>query len=154
MRYKKGFKNLPVKMNPFDAVNSRPNYWLSCLLIDPEAMCKQVCSERKTLYLSEKGKTCPTEILEALAAMNAEGRPIWKPMHMQPLYKMNDFITHSGSGRENAASCINSDETAQNGYHDDVAGDVFERGLCLPSDNKMTTQEQDRIIEIIKSCFE
>ena len=86
-------------MNPFDAVNSQPNYWLSCLLIDSEAMCKQVCSEKETFYLSEKGKTCPTEILEALAAMNAEGRPIWKPMHMQPLYRMNAFVTRAGSDR-------------------------------------------------------
>lgn len=84
-------------MNPFDAVNSQPNYWLSCLLIDSEAMCKQVCSEKETFYLSEKGKTCPTEILEALAAMNAEGRPIWKPMHMQPLYRMNAFVTRQAA---------------------------------------------------------
>ena len=154
MRYKKGFKNLPVKMNPFDAVNSQPNYWLSCLLIDSEAMCKQVCSEKETFYLSEKGKTCPTEILEALAAMNAEGRPIWKPMHMQPLYRMNAFVTRAGSDRAKATYCINGAEAVPNGNTADVAMDIFERGVCLPSDIKMTTQEQDRIIEIIKSCFE
>ena len=154
MRYKKGFKNLPVKMNPFDAVNSQPNYWLSCLLIDSEAMCKQVCSEKETFYLSEKGKTCPTEILEALAAMNAEGRPIWKPMHMQPLYRMNAFVTRAGSDRAKATYCINGAEAVPNGNSADVAMDIFERGVCLPSDIKMTTQEQDRIIEIIKSCFE
>ena len=154
MRYKKGFKNLPVKMNPFDVVNSQPNYWLSCLLIDSEAMCKQVCSEKETFYLSEKGKTCPTEILEALAAMNAEGRPIWKPMHMQPLYRMNAFVTRAGSDRAKATYCINGAEAVPNGNPADVAMDIFERGVCLPSDIKMTTQEQDRIIEIIKSCFE
>ena len=154
MRYKKGFKNLPVKMNPFDAVNSQPNYWLSCLLIDSEAMCKQVCSEKETFYLSEKGKTCPTEILEALAAMNAEGRPIWKPMHMQPRYRMNAFVTRAGSDRAKATYCINGAEAVPNGNSADVAMDIFERGVCLPSDIKMTTQEQDRIIEIIKSCFE
>ena len=127
MRYKKGFKNLPVKMNPFDAVNSQPNYWLSCLLIDSEAMCKQVCSE---------------------------GRSIWKPMHMQPLYRMNAFVTRAGSDRAKATYCINGAEAVPNGNSADVAMDIFERGVCLPSDIKMTTQEQDRIIEIIKSCFE
>lgn len=138
-RYKEGFKNLPVTMNPFDEINSEPNYWLSCLLIDQEAMCKQVSNEYETLYISEKGKTCPTEILETLAAMNAEGRFIWKPMHMQPMYRRNVFINSEGSGIEN---------------NFDVAMDIFKRGVCLPSDNKMTALEQDRIIEIIRSCFE
>ena len=88
-RYKKGFKGLPVKMNPFDEINSVPNFWLSCMIIDKEAMCKQVRGENEALYTSEKGKSCPTEILETLAKYNAEGRPIWKPMHMQPIYRMN-----------------------------------------------------------------
>ena len=108
-------------------------------------MCKQVCSEKETFYLSEKGKTCPTEILEALAAMNAEGRPIWKPMHMQPLYRMNAFVTRAGSDRAKATYCINGAEAVPNGNSADVAMDIFERGVCLPSDIKMTTQEQDRI---------
>ena len=144
MRYKKGFKNLPVKMNPFDAVNSQPNYWLSCLLIDSEAMCKQVCSEKETFYLSEKGKTCPTEILEALAAMNAEGRPIWKPMHMQPLYRMNAFVTRAGSDRAKATYCINGAEAVPNGNPADVAMDIFERGVCLPSDCLLYTSPSPR----------
>ena len=98
-RYKEGFKNLPVKMNPYDAENSEPNYWLSCLEILPEAMCKQVRGECEALYISEPGKSCPTEILEKLAEYNAEGRPIWKPMHMQPIYRMNGFVTREGDGR-------------------------------------------------------
>lgn len=84
-RYKEGFKDLPVIMNPYDENVSEPNFWLSCLLIDEDAMCKQVRGEQEVLYIPEKGKTCPTEILEVLAKYNAEGRPIWKPMHMQTM---------------------------------------------------------------------
>ena len=147
-RYKEGFKGLPVTMNPFDANTSVPNYWLSCMLIDREAMCEQVRGENKPLYVREAGKTCPTEILETLAKYNAEGRPIWKPMHMQPIYRMNPFITANGSGRGQSNAYIDR------GAACDVGADIFERGLCLPSDNKMTPEEQDVIIEIIRSCFE
>lgn len=86
-RYQEGLKDLPVRMNPVqsDDADREPNYWLSCLLIDKEAMCQQVRGDQEALYVSEAGKSCPTEILEALAAFNAEGRPIWKPMHMQPM---------------------------------------------------------------------
>ncbi len=131
-RYQEGFRDLPVKMNPYDAANSQPNYWLSCLLIDEKAMCKQVRTDCEVSYVSEAGKSCPTEILEALTKHNAEGRSIWKPMHMQPIYKDNDFIQADKK---------------------DVGADIFHRGLCLPSDNKMTAEEQDVIIEIVKSCF-
>ena len=145
-RYKEGLKNLPVKMNPFDEENSIPNYWLSCMLIDKDAMCRQVRSETEALYISEPGKTCPTEILEALTAINAEGRPIWKPMHMQPIYRMNPFITRDGYGRARTNAYIEG-KTA------DVGMDIFDRGLCLPSDNKMTEEQQMVIIEVIKNCF-
>lgn len=147
MRYKEGFKGLPVTMNPYDEANSEPNFWLSCLLIDEEAMCKQVRGEQDALYVSEAGKSCPTEILETLAKYNAEGRPIWKPMHMQPIYRMNPFITAQGSGRAKTNAYIA-------GGCEDVGMDIFKRGLCLPSDNKMTPEEQDIIIAIIRSCFE
>lgn len=83
-RYKEGLKDLPVTMNPIPA-DCKANYWLSCLLIDEKTMCRQVRGERETLYVSESGKSCPMEILEALEAFNVEGRPIWKPMHMQPM---------------------------------------------------------------------
>ena len=95
-RYKEGFQNLPVTMNPFDASDSEPNFWLSCMLIDADAMCKQVRGECEVLYQPENGKSCPTEILDVIAKYNAEGRPIWKPMHMQPIYRMNGFITREG----------------------------------------------------------
>lgn len=146
-RYKEGLKDLPVEMNPFDTKRCEPNYWLSALIIKPEAMCKQVRGEQDVCYNPEHGKSCPTEILEAIANINAEGRPIWKPMHMQPIYRMHEFITVDGSGR-----CRTNAYIA--GGVEDVGADIFQRGLCLPSDNKMTAEEQDRIIEVIKRCFE
>ena len=147
MRYKEAFKDLPVKMNPYDEKNSEPNFWLSCIIIDEDAMCKQVRSERDYCYVSESGKTCPHEILDELAKINAEGRPIWKPMHMQPIYRMNGFVTKDGNGRARTNAYIA-------GEANDVGMDIFNRGLCLPSDNKMTPEQQDRIIEVIKKCFE
>lgn len=145
-RYKEGFKGLPVKMNPIPK-ECEPNYWLSCMIIDKDAMCKQVRGEQDALYISEKGKSCPTEILEKIASINAEGRPIWKPMHMQPIFRMNPFITRSGNGRANTNAYIA-------GENEDIGMDIFSRGLCLPSDNKMTPEQQDRIIEVIRGCFE
>lgn len=145
-RYKEGLKDLPLSMNPYDEAKSEPNFWLSCLIIDRDAMCKQVRSDSEACFVSEPGKSCPTEILETLAKYNAEGRPIWKPMHMQPIYRMNPFITREGNGRARTNAYI-----AGGGI--DVGADIFDRGLCLPSDIKMTNDEQDKIIEIIKSCF-
>ena len=145
-KYKEGFKDLPVTMNPFIEDIMEPNYWLSCLLINEEAMCKQVRSENETLYIDEPGKSCPSEILETLTKYNAEGRPIWKPMHMQPIYATNPFVTRYGNGRAQSNAYIK-------GKVVDVGMDIFNRGLCLPSDNKMTIEEQEAIIEIIKGCF-
>ena len=145
-RYQAGFKNLPVQMNPIVA-GTVPNYWLSALIIDREAMCPQVRDDAKALYIPEPGKSCPTEILEALSSINAEGRPIWKPMHMQPMYRMHECVGRSGSIR-----CATNAYIA--GEAVDVGADIFARGLCLPSDNKMTAAEQDRIIEVVKACFD
>lgn len=132
-RYKQGLVDLPLKMNPFDSVNSNPNNWLSCLLVNKDSMSKQVRNDLEVRYERVSGKSCPSEILEMLMKHNAEGRPIWKPMHMQPIYKSCPFVSVSSSP---------------------VDEDIFERGLCLPSDNKISKEEQDRIIEIIKACFE
>lgn len=147
MRYKEGFEDLPVSMNPYDVENSEPNFWLSCLLIEEDAMCKQVRGEQDVLYIKEVGKSCPTEILETLARYNAEGRPIWKPMHMQPIYRINGFTTRDGNGRARTNAYVDSKAI-------DVGRDIFKRGLCLPSDIKMTLEEQDKVIEIVKRCFE
>ena len=133
-RYKKGFEGLPVKMNPYNEDIIEPNFWLSCMIIDKEAMCEQTRGALEASYVKTQGKSCPTEILEKLDKYNAEGRPIWKPMHMQPIYKDNAFVSADGKS--------------------DVSADIFERGLCLPSDNKMTADEQNIIIELVRSCFE
>ncbi|MBQ9117790.1 MAG: DegT/DnrJ/EryC1/StrS family aminotransferase [Clostridia bacterium] len=112
-RYKEAFKDLPVSMNPYSS-DSKPNFWLSCLLID---------------------KDCPVkfmDVLNKLAENGVEGRPIWKPMSLQPVFKGHDFIQ--------------VEEEA-------VGADIFSRGLCLPSDIKMTEGEQDFVISLVKSCF-
>ena len=146
-RYEEGFADLPLTMNPI-IDHCVPNYWLSCAIIDRQAMCRQVRGEKDSLYISEPGRSCPSEILEMLARFNAEGRPIWKPMHMQPLYRMHAFVTRTGSGRAYSNAYIK-----QNGIVDHGA-DIFERGLCLPSDNKMTAEQQKIVIEIVRRCFE
>ena len=152
-RYREGFKDLPVRMNPFDAESSEPNYWLSCLVIDPEAMCRQVRGEQESLCIPKSGKSCPMEILETLARHNAEGRPIWKPMHMQPIFRMNGFVTREGNGRARTNAYITGGAVGKDGKPLDVGMDLFQRGLCLPSDNKMTAEEQKQVIVIVRSCF-
>lgn len=144
-RYADGFKDLPVKMNPITQ-DTKPNYWLSAMIIDPEYTCEQVRDDSRALFVKQKGKTCPTEILQAIADINAEGRPIWKPMHMQPLYRMHEFITREGSGRAKTNAYIA-------GGVADVGADIFNRGLCLPSDNKMAAEQQAVIIEVVRACF-
>ncbi len=144
-RYKEGFKDLPITMNPYDPETMTPNYWLSCILIDKSAMCKQTRTDKTSSYASESGKSCPDEILETLAKYNVQGRPIWKPMHLQPIYKDNIFITRSGQ--------VQDKNDINDGYVD-IGADIFQRGLCLPSDIKMTVEEQNTIIQIIRSCFE
>lgn len=114
MRYKEGLRELPVSMNPYLA-ESKPNFWLSCMLIDKNAGVSFM------------------DIINKLNEYNVEARPIWKPMHMQPVFKGLDFIT------------------AENGKG--AGEDIFSRGLCLPSDIKMTEEQQSYVIEIIKSCF-
>ncbi|MBQ2689288.1 MAG: aminotransferase class I/II-fold pyridoxal phosphate-dependent enzyme [Solobacterium sp.] len=132
-RYKEGLKDLPVQVSPYIEGEMVPNFWLSCMIIDEDAMCEQTRDDHTPHYVHEYGKSCPTEILETLAKYNAEGRPIWKPMHMQPIYKDNPHV----QVRENS-----------------VGEDVFRRGLCLPTDINMTPEEQEIIIQIIHMCFD
>ena len=115
-RYKEGFSDLPVEMNPYLSC-SEPNFWLSCFTINKDAM----------------DKATPEKIRLALEAENIESRHIWKPMHLQPVFADNDYI------------CVNDE---------DVGSDIFERGLCLPSDIKMTPEQQDKVIAIVKGCFD
>jgi dTDP-4-amino-4,6-dideoxygalactose transaminase len=134
LRYRDGLQGLPVTMNPYDAENSVPNFWLSCLLIDDDAMCAMTRTDTAYSYTPEAGKSCPHEILDAIQSINAEGRPIWKPMHLQPIYRGHAFVAAADGA--------------------DVGADIFRRGLCLPSDNKMTAEQQARIIETIRRCFD
>lgn len=131
-RYRDGLKGLPITMNPI-MEGCKPNYWLSAFLIDKDAMCCQIRGNLDVCYASETGKSCPTEILNAIASINAEGRPIWKPLHLQPMYSESGFVTADGQT--------------------DVGADIFARGVCLPSDIKMTEEQQNRIIEVIRTCF-
>ena len=145
-RYKEGLIDLPVTMNPFDEQNAVPNFWLSCMLINEDAMAPHVRGEQDELWKSEPGKSSPGEILAAIASFNAEGRPIWKPMHMQPIYRSHPFITAEGNGRAKSNAYIA-------GTGSDNGADIFRRGLCLPSDNKMTMEQVDGVVKIIKRCF-
>lgn len=132
-RYKAGLQGLPIVMNPYDGENSEPNFWLSCLLIDRNV----------TDGTSDKwNRVTPEDIRTYLEQYNVEARPIWKPMHMQPLYRRNAFVT-----AEHAAD-------ADRIYKQGVSGDIFARGLCLPSDIKMAPETQDTVIEMIRQCFE
>ena len=146
-RYREGLRDLPLSMNPYDKNNTEPNFWLSCILIQEEAMSPIVRGEREYLYQSQKGKSNPQEIMEMLTRVNAESRPIWKPMHMQPIYRMNSFVTREGNGRGRTNAYIDEGEIM------DIGADIFQRGLCLPSDNKMTEEEQEKIMEVIKRAF-
>ena len=144
-RYREGLKDLPVRMNPI-MKGCSPNYWLSAMTVNEEAMCEQVRGEQNFCYIKTPGESCPMEILEAISAINAEGRPIWKPMHMQPMYRMHEFITTQGSGRAKTNAYISAGTV-------DVGADIFHRGVCLPSDNKMSKAQQDKIIQVISECF-
>ncbi len=147
-RYKQGLKDLPITMNPHITDTMQPNYWLSCLLIDKNAMCQQVRGDQDSLYIYEPGKSCPSEMLERLNEYNIEGRPIWKPMHMQPIFRMHEFVTIHGSSRASSNAYKTGEESIN------VGADIFNRGLCLPSDINMTQEQQEVVIEIIKSCFD
>lgn len=80
--------------------------------------------------------------------LNAECRAIWKPMHAQAIYRIHDFVTAEGNGRDQSNAYMD------HGRDLDAGIDIFRRGLCLHSDNKMTSEQQDVIIDVIKSCFE
>ena len=112
-RYAAGLSGLPVTMNPYRA-GTEPNFWLSCLLIE------RGCA------------VTPTAVADALAKQNIETRPLWKPMHLQPVFRQNEYSCTGGAS---------------------VTEDLFSRGLCLPSDIKMTEEEQDEVIAAIRACF-
>ena len=79
-------------------------------------------------------KIKPIDIIKALEKENIESRHIWKPIHLQPYYKEFNFFSHNDVGIS-------------------VCEDIFERGICLPSDTKMTIEDQQRVIDVIKGLF-
>ncbi|MCI8729798.1 MAG: aminotransferase DegT [Lachnospiraceae bacterium] len=147
-RYEKALENLGIQMNPYDSRNCEPNFWLSCILLDENYMCDMLCSDTEYQYKTVHGRTCSMEIYDALAEFHIESRPIWKPMHLQPIYRNHGFVTVEGERR------CNQNFYRKNIAHADTGADIFHRGLCLPSDIKMTEEEQDVVIEIIRRCLE
>lgn len=115
-RYNLGFRGLPLSMNPYEML-SVPNFWLSCILIDKNKVSNTFDVEKLRIRLEE---------------LNIETRRIWKPMHLQPVFKDYDYIKIGNKS---------------------VSEDIFNRGLCLPSDLKMTEKEQDQVIENIIDIF-
>ena len=112
--YKEGFKDISdIEMEPIP-VDTKPNHWLSVITLDKNSKVK------------------PIDIMEALDKENIESRPVWKPMHMQPIFKDYDFIKVE---------------------EEPVSTDLFERGVCLPSDTNMTKEEQEVVIDIIKNLW-
>lgn len=135
-------------MNPVGE-GTEPNYWISCITCESNIQFKETRSERDYTYTGQHGTASPMEIYDALEAFNVESSPVYKPMSMQPIFRNYDQITLDGSKREYP-------EFDNDGFwvRCDVAKYNFDSGLCLPSDIKMTEEEQDQIIEIVRSCFD
>ena len=112
-KYKAGFYDLPLTLNPY-LEKSNPNFWLSCVTIN------------------EGTDITPQRIIKAIDDVNAEARPIWKPMHMQPIFEKYDLVSFE---------------------HESVAKEIFTRGLCLPSDIKMTDDDLNRIITAVRAAL-
>lgn len=115
-KYQEAFADIPeITMNPLNPEGDA-NCWLSCMTIE------------------EGCEVTPDMVMDALEGINAESRPIWKPMHLQPFFAKEDFISHYEDGRS-------------------VGEDVFKRGLCLPSDIKNTDEDMELIVRTVKGCF-
>lgn len=115
-KYREAFSDMPeIALNPLNK-DGDANCWLTCMCID-----------------SACGVT-PNQIMDALDRENIECRPIWKPMHLQPVFGDCDFITADDS-------------------KEGISGEIFKNGLCLPSDIKNTDEDMERIIGIVRRCF-
>ena len=114
--YKKAFKDInDIEMMPICTYGS-PNYWLSAMTIKDNSEIK------------------PLDIILALEKENIESRPIWKPMHLEPVYKGSKFYSELNNGLS-------------------IAEDIFNRGICLPSDTNMTNDDKEKIINIVRRLF-
>ena len=120
-----------ITMNPLNP-DGDANNWLSCIT------------------LKEGSRITPNDIMDALDAENIETRPIWKPMHLQPIYADAEFFMADGQQLNTAKVKGDNGED----WDRSVSGDIFRRGLCLPSDIKNTEEDMERIIKIVRSCFE
>jgi len=115
--YKRGLSMVEdIELMPV-AEYGEPNYWLTALTLKQGSRIK------------------PLDIILELDKHNIESRPIWKPMHLQPVFKECVFFSHNDSGKS-------------------VSEDLFDRGVCLPSDTKMTDDDVNRVMEIITSMFQ
>ncbi len=131
-QYKEAFADIPqIEMNPLNP-DGEANNWLSCMTI------------------AEGCDVTPNQIMDALAAENIESRPIWKPMHLQPVYADCAFFTKDGLYTAHKDCSVGVGENKQ---PVGVGEDIFNRGLCLPSDIKNTPEDMARIIEIVSSQF-
>lgn len=121
-QYENAFTDIPeISLNPLNK-DGDANCWLTGMII---------------------AKGCPVtpgDVMDALEEHNIESRPVWKPMHLQPVFEDCDFITVKGS-------------KAQAAEGESIAEDVFNRGLCLPSDIKNTKEDMELIISVIRGCF-
>ena len=147
-RYADGLEGLGIEMNPYDADTTEPNYWLPCMRLDENSLCEMTMADETYTYKSVHGRTCPMEILEALEAFGAEGRPFWKPMHIQPVFRNHVFVTVDGERRMQEEFYNGMLERADEGRR------LFSQCVCLPSDIKMTEEEQDKVIAIVAACFD
>ena len=121
-QYQRAFEDIKeISLNPLNQ-NGDANCWLTTMLID------------------EASPVTPDRVMDALEAQNIESRPIWKPMHLQPVFAAYDFFTASGEEKKEEGK-------------GSVSARIFDRGLCLPSDIKNTAQDMELIIRIVRKCF-
>lgn len=125
-RYREGFADMEeITMNPLNP-DGDANCWLSCITISKESSIR------------------PDQIMDALEKENIESRPIWKPMHLQPVFECYDFVMEAG--------CKSDLPTGEK--PESISEEIFNRGLCLPSDIKNTEADMKLIIDIVRSVFD
>jgi len=131
-QYKEAFADIEeITMNPLNA-DGEANCWLSCMT------------------LAKDCKVSPNQIMQALAAENIESRSIWKPMHLQPVYADCEFFTKEGLCLAEKDCNVGVGDIVT---PDSVGADIFNRGMCLPSDIKNTPEDMEKIIGIVRSFF-
>lgn len=135
-----------ISMNPVGG-QVEPNYWMSCMVCDSSIQFQETRSGRNYTYTDQHGTASPMEVCDALAAFGAQAGPVYRPLSSYPRFQQYDQVSLDG--------CRKSWKFGDGGFwvRSDVSRDCFERGLCLPSDVRMTEEEQGRVIEIVLACF-